>query len=402
MYKQRHQPPNKKSSATANYAHIRYIATRPRVMKNEDMNHGLFGKLEVGDTKHFEDWKDISKLVYQNSKDGKIMYRSIISFSEETAKELLLSDQRNWERYIEKHIGTLAEQNKIKRENFSYVCAVHNEKSHPHVHIAFWDNSDKIRSAFTSPKIPNEIRKQLIKDTFKEKILALSQEKDVASKSMRSITGEMVDDFEKEFKKMKSKEYQKVKSYYAEEENELGYQFHFTDKLINAVADKVFRIKKMLPDHGRISYQLLEPEVKVEVDNLVKYILGNHKELQHLVDEYVNSKMKLATMYGGTDDYLKSKRKVYEKEAEKIIANRVLGMIRTLNAKDYDEIKLSKDISKREFLVTQMLYSAMDMLHSNTQKMNNTFDDFVNGSKELSKEAKKELYLKYQDKGYEH
>ncbi|MFI3214952.1 MAG: hypothetical protein R3Y24_16710, partial [Eubacteriales bacterium] len=206
----------------------------------------------------------------------------------------------------------------------------------------------------------------------------------------------------KEFKKMKSKEYQKVKSYYAEEENELGYQFHFTDKLLNAVADKVFRIKKMLPDHGRISYQLLEPEVKVEVDNLVKYILSNHKELQHLVDEYVNSKMKLATMYGGTDDYLKSKRKVYEKEAEKIIANRVLGMIRTLNAKDYDEIKLSKDISKREFLVTQMLYSAMDMLHSNTQKRNNAFDDFVNGSKELSKEAKKELYLKYQDKGYEH
>lgn len=41
FYKQRHRNPNFKDTAGANYAHIRYIATRPRVMKNEAGSHGL-------------------------------------------------------------------------------------------------------------------------------------------------------------------------------------------------------------------------------------------------------------------------------------------------------------------------------------------------------------------------
>ena len=48
FYKQRHRNPNFKDTAGANYAHIRYIATRPRVMKNEAGSHGLFGKLDAG------------------------------------------------------------------------------------------------------------------------------------------------------------------------------------------------------------------------------------------------------------------------------------------------------------------------------------------------------------------
>ena len=48
FYKQRHRNPNFKDTAGANYAHIRYIATRPRVMENEAGSHGLFGKLEQG------------------------------------------------------------------------------------------------------------------------------------------------------------------------------------------------------------------------------------------------------------------------------------------------------------------------------------------------------------------
>ena len=48
VYKQRFRHPNKKDTPGANYAHVRYIATRPRVLKNENMNHGLFGKLEPG------------------------------------------------------------------------------------------------------------------------------------------------------------------------------------------------------------------------------------------------------------------------------------------------------------------------------------------------------------------
>ena len=110
VYKQRFRHPNKKDTPGANYAHIRYIATRPRVLKNEKMNHGLFGKLEPGVVTEFEDWKDVAKLSYANSKKGIVMYRSVVSFAEDTAKELLLKDQKSWQRYIENHIMTIAEK----------------------------------------------------------------------------------------------------------------------------------------------------------------------------------------------------------------------------------------------------------------------------------------------------
>ncbi|MFI3238747.1 MAG: MobP3 family relaxase [Lachnospiraceae bacterium] len=402
MYKQRHKNANKKSTASSNYAHIQYIATRPRVMKNENMNHGLFGRLEVGDIEHFEDYKDIARLAYQNSRKGITMYRGIISFSEEIAKELFLADQKTWKRYIEKHIITLAEKNNIKREDFAFVCAVHNEKSHPHVHIAFWDKSSKIRGSYVSPKVPNNIRKQLIKDTFKDKILKFSKGKDEATKSMRAITNEMVDEFDLYFRNMKAKDFKKVKSYYADEENELEYDFHFTDKFLNRVADKAFRIRNSLPERGRISYQLLPPDVKDEVDSLVEYIINNHEDIAKMVSEYVTSKMKITELYGGSDDYLKSQKDKYEKEAKKIIANRILGMVKSINRLEYDIKTEDYSNAKKEFYTSQMLFSIMDMLRNGVSKNVDLYDETSKNMAALSKDAMKELYLKYQDKGYEH
>jgi len=90
-------------------------------MKNEGMNHGLFGKLEPGAVKEFGDWKEVARLVYGNSRKHIIMYRSIISVTEETAEELMLKDQRSWQRYIENHIMTIAEKT-ISAESICSGC----------------------------------------------------------------------------------------------------------------------------------------------------------------------------------------------------------------------------------------------------------------------------------------
>ena len=94
------------------------------------------------------------------------MYRSVVSFAEDTAKELLLKDQKSWQRYMENHIMTIAGKNGIKRENLQWAAAVHWEKSHPHIHVVFWDKSVRVKNPFTPPQIPNAIRKQMIKDTI--------------------------------------------------------------------------------------------------------------------------------------------------------------------------------------------------------------------------------------------
>ncbi|MDE6195372.1 MAG: hypothetical protein K2F55_00710, partial [Erysipelotrichaceae bacterium] len=87
------------------------------------------------------------------------------------------------------------EHNNIKREDFEFICAVHEKDINYHTHILFWDKSQKIEKNFLHPSIPNNIRKQLIKDTFADEILEYAKQKDLAVKNVREITDKLVDDF---------------------------------------------------------------------------------------------------------------------------------------------------------------------------------------------------------------
>ncbi len=381
---------------------MRYIATRPRVAKNEGMNHGLFGKLSPGPITEFEDWRDVARLVYANSKKHITMYRSVISFDEETAVELNLTDQKAWQRYIENHIMTIAEKNNIRRENLQWACALHKEKRHPHIHVVFWDTSSRVKNPFTPPAVPNAIRKQLIKETFAERIRAYGEQKNNSAAELRSISNELVDEFEQHLWRLDKEQYKRLRADY-DEENELSGSFDFDDAVLNETADRVFRLKSTLPPTGRIAYQLLTPELKAEVDKLVAYLLENVPALREQKERYIDSKMKMAQLYGGSDEYLGSLQKRFSGEADKIIANRVLGMVKTLNRLDYEMKSEEYKSARRSYFAEQMLMEALDMLSGLTHDNDSRFSDWekANG-RELSKDAKKELFLKLQDKGYEH
>lgn len=381
---------------------MRYIATRPRVSKNEGMNHGLFGKLSPGPVTDFEDWRDVARLVYANSKKHITMYRSVISFDEETAAELNLTDQKAWQRYIENHMMTIAEKNNIRREHLQWACALHKEKHHPHIHVVFWDTSSRVKNPFTPPAIPNAIRKQLIKDTFAERIRAYGEEKNKSAAELRSISNELVDEFEQHLRRLGKDQYKRHRADY-DEENELSGSFDFDDDVLNETADRVFRLKSALPTTGRIAYQLLTPEMKAKVDGLVEYLLENVPVLREQKERYIDSKMKMALLYGGSDEYLDSLRKRFSEEADKIIANRLLGMVKTLNRLDYEMKSEEYKNARRSYFAEQMLMEALDMLSGLTRDNDSRFSDWekANG-RELSKDAKKELFLKLQDKGYEH
>lgn len=399
VYKQRFRHPNKKDTPGANYAHIRYIATRPRVLKNENMNHGLFGKLEPGAVTEFNDWKDVAKLSYANSKKGILMYRSVVSFAEDTAKELLLKDQKSWQRYIENHIMTIAEKNGIKRENLQWVAAVHGEKSHPHIHVVFWDKAVRVKNPFTPPQIPNAIRKQMIKDTFAEKILAFAKEKDMAVKGMRRITDELVEDFEEELRCKSPGRFQAAEKW-LEEELEQGVSFD--KKTLAELSKRLFVLRAAIPESGRIAYQLLSPESKEKTDELVKFLLLTVPEIKDCFDRYVNAKCDMAGLYAADEEWLSAQKKKFEKEAEKILANRVLSGVKAICRLENEKRGEAYIKSHREYLASRMIMEVLDMLAQAVWKQEEDFRDGQGMSEELSKEAKKELFLKNQDKGYEH
>lgn len=384
---------------------MRYIATRPRVAKNEGMNHGLFGCLKPGTSlTEFRDWRDVARLVYQNSQRHVTMYRSVVSFGEDTAKELLLTHKKAWQRYIGNHIRTIAEKNGIRRENLQWAAALHREKGHPHLHVIFWDNSDeksKIKNPFTHSSVPNNIRRQMIKNTFADRIRAYGEEKTKAAVDLRKISDEMVDDFEYHIRLMGNKKYHRIREEY-DLDAELAGDFDFPNNILNKTADKVFRLKSILPLKGRIAYQLFSEELKKQVDSLTVYLLSQVPELKKLRTNYVESKMKMVYLYGGSEEYLSSQRKRFENEADKIIANRILGMVKTLNRLDDEGRRMEYRERRRRYYVEQMLLEMLEMLCSMVDTNCRQYDDFEKAwVGEMSKEARKELYLKYQDKGYE-
>ena len=406
VYKQRFQNPNYKNTASKNYAHVRYIATRPRVAKNEGMDHGLFGCLKPGTPlTEFSDWKDVARLVYQNSRRHVTMYRSVVSFGEDTAKELLLTDKKAWERYIENHIRTIAEKNGIRREHFQWAAALHREKVHPHLHVVFWDNSDekaKIRNPFTHPSVPNNIRRQMIKDTFADRIRAYGAEKTKAAADLRTVSDSLVDDFERHIRLLGNKRYRKLREEY-DLDAELAEDFDFLDSMLNETNHRVFRLKSALPPKGRIACQLLPEELKKQVDGLTAYLLSQVPELKKLRTDYVESRMKMVHLYAGSDEYLSFRRKKFEAEADKVIANRILGMVKALNRLDDEGRAAEYREGQKKYHVEQMLLEMLGMLSSMVDTSCRRYDDFEKAWRgELSKEARKELYLKYQDKGYEH
>ena len=381
---------------------MRYIATRPRVAKNEGMNHGLFGKLTPGPITEFQDWRDVARLVYANSKKHITMYRSVVSFDEETAAELNLTDQKAWQRYIENHIMTIAEKNNIRREHLQWACALHQEKNHPHIHVVFWDTSSRVKNPFTPPSVPNAIRKQLIKDTFADKIRAFGEQKNKSAADLRSISNELVDEFEQHLRRLDKGRYKRFREGY-DEDRELDGSFDFDDKVLNETADRVFRIKAALPPTGRIAYQLLPPKVKAAVDELVAYLLKSTPALQKRKEDYIESKMKMALLYGGSDEYLAGLRERFAGEADKIIANRILGMVKALGRLDSELHSEEYRVARHSYYAEQMLMEALDMLSQLSRENDRRFENLTDAiGGDLSKEAKKELFLKLQDKGYEH
>ena len=402
IYKQRFRAPNRKDTAKCNYAHIRYIATRPRVLRNEGMKHGLFGKLEPGGLQEFTDWKQVAQLAYRNSREGVTMYRSIISFAPETADELSLDEQRDWQRYVERHILTIARENSIKAENLAWACAAHGERDHPHVHIVFWDKSARVRNPYTPPEVPNRIRRQLIKETFSTQIKEYGAAKDQAVTDLRAVSDALVDEFERSVRGMSKAQYAALRSLYEreEEDSESGAA---PEGLLDDFADRLFKIKAAIPTKGRVAYKLLPPEVKAQVDELVAFLLSQNPRIQEIVDEYVARRLDLLQLYTSKPEALEKARGDYKKEAEKLIANRILAGVKLLLRIDSEMRSAAYTERRRRYYAEHILSELIYMLDRHNGRAG---DDFKRWSAalggELSAEARKELYLKYQDKGYEH
>lgn len=406
MYKQRHKCPTELDTPKSNYEHIRYIATRPGVSKNENMRHGLFGCIEQNKgLVEFENWKDIGRLAREMSYRRVNIFRGIISFAPETAEELGLTDHKAWQSYIEEHIKTLSEKNGIAPHNLQWAAAHHNERGHPHCHIVFWDKNQRVPKQYVPPKVPDSIRVQLIKDTFADKIKIFLAEKDNAKTALSAVTDKTVKAFEKYILELTPKKYKRFQKEFGKiDETEVIRELDglMRKEDIEAFIPLLFDLKSKMPKKGRLYYKLLPEELKQQVDALVQEFKNQNEFIRVRVEEYAESKSRLAMLYDTNPDNISEHRKNAIAEADRLIANKVLRAIKSMLNKEQQIGYAEYREAKKAYYAEEILCEILMLLEQNIINVDEDYDIKANAmGMELSKAAKKEWYLRHKDKGME-
>jgi hypothetical protein len=405
VYKQRFEPPTDRFTPIKNYLHIGYIAMRPRSMKNEDGVHGLFGYLSPTEPCDTMPWQETAKYVRQLSKRNVNMFRGIISFDRADADELGLVTQKDWREYAEQHIRTLAGKNGISIENLGWCGAYHNEGAHPHLHIAFWDKAQTVAKTYVPPKIPNGIRIALIKETFADKIAAFYERKKRAKENIAGGYDKAVLDFDAYMKTMRAKNFKTVKSEfdtYADGGAVSITQLFNSDEQLAAASEKLFRLRAMIPKGGRVTYKLLPPEVKGEIDGLTDEFISGNTYLRTAIKQYIDVLCDLKRLYSSLDDpdKLRDYRDKCEDDARRQISYKIVKSVKNIISKECEVKDADYTTARKQYFAAELMREILDFFARGIvagssevyEKAGKTFGD-------LSERAMKEWYLKNKDKG---
>lgn len=311
VFKLRVIDPLSRNAPLRNRAHIFYIAKRIGASLNEGLSHGLTGKIGDNEFGVIKNIKENADYIKQKTDDGTIMYRGIISLAEEDAIRLGYDSKEAWERLIQENIFDIAEKTGVPASRLEYVAAVHMDKGHPHIHFMFWDKEQGVKKAFIHPKVSNQIRIDLTKHIYRDELEELYQLKNNARDVLSGDSDKFFKDFFEYIMKMSHKEYrQAMEELKNNPENAAGYFMNnrLSPAYLETFADKIFAFKEKLPKTGRINYQLLPPELKSELEDIITELIATNEDFSREFDNYVNTSETIASYYSKNPESLAKAR----------------------------------------------------------------------------------------------
>lgn len=268
--------------------YIKYIDKRPR-------SHGLFGNLEK------EKFTDIDKLAKEMFKISgeKTIYKGIISLASEDAVILGYTTKEKWEEYLNFVMPDIADKLQIPLSKMQWVAAFHMEEAHPHVHYMLWSSGKDIIKPYIHTSVQNSIREVLSKKMFEEE-----RNQEVMLKTLaRDTIVEMSKDVT---------------------EKAIRYSMQIPDDQIEKLSNMIKNLLYKLPKSGRTAYQLLQPNVKKEVDAVVKYIKNEIPVIKEEYDKYIKAVANINKTYSVVGDKALRNIENAEKDMDKRIANIVI------------------------------------------------------------------------------
>lgn len=383
--------PNKRSTYFKHKTYTDYIANSEYVIRNEETTHGLFGIVDkFPNIQSEENLSSIINYIDDLAKAKVPIYRGLVSLTEFDAERLGYYDQEKWKKLLENRLPSIAEKLNIKLSDLQYLGAVHYEDGHPHLQFFVWSKSN--RTYFIKYKEINKMRNEFINDVFKEDLLPIYQDKDLAKKN---ITGENYILQELKKANLDEKFVRDLMKY-----QKSAFQNHrvrsvLKDEEIKEVVDAMLVLKDELKNTtGSIKYEYLKayPEILAKVNEIAIKIIELSPQCQNEIDKYIKAKQKLVEFkYTNNEKLEEAKQKIEEETGEeviKLIGNQILDIERAwINEKNPSMTFIRANNDTRDLL--DNILTILEF-QANEQNRYNRFYE-LHLKKQLSKQAKKEL-----------
>ena len=369
-----------------------YIANSKYVIRNENTSHGLFGKMkDFQDIQTKEDIEPIKKHITELAKNKIPIFRGIISLKEMDATRLECYNQEKWKNLLEDRLPSIAEKLNIKYENLEYIGAVHIEEDHPHFQFMIW--SKEKRNYYIDYKIKDKLRKEFTNYLFREDLLPIYQEKDLAKKNITSENYIL-----SELKKITSDEklLNELMKYEKDFNQARKIRALLKDSDIKQVVDLLIDLKKELSNTtGSIKYQYLKkhPDIIKKVDYISNIVIESSVQCQIEIEKYIKAKQKLVEFqYSNKEKLEQAKAKAKEEAQEeiiKLIGNQILDIERKWQKTNNTYTYIKYNNESRDLL--DRILTALYFQAENQNKLNRNFA--IRYKKQLSKQGKKELAI---------
>ena len=294
IYKQRHRDPYRKGrpyTTTANAEHLKYIGTRegvlptdetashlkyigqrPGTLETGNAANGLFGYINGAFTPSTE--MTAAQGYIRNISKQHDIFRCCFSFTPDSAAEAGLHALADWQRFVSSSMNKIAKYMEMKIENIEWYAAVHLKEGQPHVHIMYWDKEQKIRRNKVDPKICDNIRIDVIKDTYHSQFVQLREKENHLTSDLRAEVNATANN---------------------------AMLWNDSDQNAEIVLQMLDSLYRKLPSKGRLAYAFMPQEIKEELNRLTHFIIDSSEQATQIYSALLHTRQIYNEMLHSSD-----------------------------------------------------------------------------------------------------
>ncbi len=389
--------PNKRTTFFKHKSYTNYLAYSEYAIRNKNTEHGLFGKInEFPDIQGMKDIEPINRHIIRLAENKVPIYRCTISLDEYDAIRLGYDSQEKWKEIFESKLVSIAKKMNIKYEDLQYTGAVHLESGHPHLQVMIWSKQRDKMNYYINYGIMNKMRDEFTNEIFKEDLIEIYKEKDIAKKGILEKNSLL-----QKLKNVDSnpKFLKEIMQYEKDFANKKIMKRTFKNRELKKIVNKLLALKEELKNtKGSIKYQYLKkyPDIIKQVDAISKMIIDMSLETQAEIEKYILAKQKIvAFKYQDPQKIQKAQedeRKKAEEEEEilKLIGNQILNFERVL-LNEKEEYLPIRYINSSRHLIWR-IFNCIYFSTKQEEKYARRFE--IRYKKQLSKQAKKDLAIR--------